>query len=150
MALDKIKDLIKEVIKTGDEDLIELATALLKNTNTETKPDKPRVNTATGNKPAIKSDKYQDFTSEIKTTDNPGRSIPVNQTKRFNTFVDDRTEAIGEEFKTPEIQPTERKREPTKKVDQECKKCGKITKVHPTHKREWFYCEKCLGSMGRL
>lgn len=146
MAVDKIKELLKEVIKTGDQELIELATELLKSSSQNNQEAAIVQSTST----KTSNNKYDDFTSAIKKGESPTRAIPVNETKRFNQFVDDKTEAIGEEFKTPNVQLTERKREPIKKVEQSCKKCGKTTMVHPTHKREWFYCEKCLGSMGRL
>lgn len=71
--------------------------------------------------------------------------IPVTETKRFNSFTDDGTEAQGSEFKTPDIQPTERRRPPVNKVDQKCTKCDKTVKVHPTHARDWFICDKCIG-----
>jgi len=71
--------------------------------------------------------------------------IPVTENKRFNSFTDDGTEAKGAEFKTPDIKPTERRRQPTKMVDQKCTKCQNSVKVHPTHAREWYVCDRCIG-----
>jgi len=141
MDLTKIKALLKEVIKTGDEELIEMVTSLLKNEEQPKEETKPRKTENTN------SD--YGFTSEIRKGNKTG-PVPVNTIKRFNSFVDDGTEAIGEEYKTPKITPTERKREPIKMINQTCKKCSKTVATHPTHKRDWFYCEKCLGLMGRL
>ena len=71
--------------------------------------------------------------------------IPVTENKRFKTFTDDGTEAKGTEFKTPDIKPTERRRQPTKMVEQKCTKCQNSVKVHPTHAREWYVCDRCIG-----
>ena len=71
--------------------------------------------------------------------------IPVTENKRFNSFTDDGTEANGAEFKTPDIKPTERRRQPTKMVEQKCTKCQNSVKVHPTHAREWYVCDRCIG-----
>ena len=71
--------------------------------------------------------------------------VPVTETKRFNSFTDDGTEAQGSEFKTPDIQPTQRRRPPVNKVNQKCTKCDKTVKVHPTHARDWFICDRCIG-----
>jgi hypothetical protein len=71
--------------------------------------------------------------------------VPVTETKRFNSFTDDGTEAQGSEFKTPDIQPTQRRRPPVNKVSQKCTKCDKTVKVHPTHARDWFICDRCIG-----
>lgn len=72
--------------------------------------------------------------------------VPVTETKRFNSFTDDGTEAQGSEFKTPDIQPTQRRRPPVNKVSQKCTKCDKTVKVHPTHARDWFICDRCIGA----
>jgi hypothetical protein len=72
--------------------------------------------------------------------------VPVTETKRFNSFTDDGTEAQGSEFKTPDIQPTQRRRPPVNKVNQKCTKCDKTVKVHPTHARDWFICDRCIGA----
>lgn len=148
--IDKIKELVKEAIKTNDDELISLATDLLKqrqqnNTETEVnkKPKKQKSQT---------TKQTNDYVSSIKTIKQEQTNLnrmPVNTVKRFNTFVDDRTEAIGDEYKTPEIKLTERKREPPKMIEQVCTKCSKICLVKPVHKRDFYICDKCLNSMAR-
>lgn len=85
-----------------------------------------------------------DFTVS-KDKDKVRTKIPVTENKRFNQFTDDGTEAKGAEFSTPDVKPTERRRQPTKMVDQVCTKCQKSVKVHPTHAREWYVCDRCIG-----
>jgi len=85
-----------------------------------------------------------DFTVS-KSKDQVKTKIPVNENKRFNSFTDDGTEAKGNEFKTPNIKPTERRRPPVKEIEQRCTKCQNSVKVHPTHAREWFVCDRCIG-----
>lgn len=77
--------------------------------------------------------------TEIKT------KVPVTENKRFNSFVDDGTEAKGVEFKTPDVKLTERRRPPVKNVVQRCSKCDKKVSVHPRHARDWFICDRCIG-----
>ena len=90
--------------------------------------------------------KDQDLDFTINRSDNEVKTKkPVTETKRFNSFVDDGTEAKGEEFKTPDVRLTERRRPPVKKVSQKCSKCGKSVEVHPTHAREFFVCSSCIG-----
>ena len=78
--------------------------------------------------------------NEVKTR------IPVTENKRFNSFVDDGTESKGEEFKTPDVKPIERRRPPVKNVKQKCSRCEKVVTVHPTHARDWFICDRCIGA----
>tara|TARA_R110000824_G_scaffold124116_1_gene282327 strand:+ start:474 stop:869 length:396 start_codon:yes stop_codon:yes gene_type:complete len=66
--------------------------------------------------------------------------------KMVNTFVDDGTEHKDRQNETPEVEPTERKRGPTNKVEQSCQSCSAKVKVHPLHSREFFVCDKCLRS----
>lgn len=88
----------------------------------------------------------EDFVSSIKTKGKKQTKIPVTETERFNEFVDDGTESRGEEFKTPKVELTARRRPPAEKVNQTCSRCGKSFKVHPTHARDWFICDKCIGA----
>ena len=66
--------------------------------------------------------------------------------KMVNTFVDVGTEHKDRHNETPEVEPTERKRGPTNKVEQSCQSCSAKVKVHPLHSREFFVCDKCLRS----
>lgn len=138
--LDKIKELVKEAIKTNDDELISLATDLLKKKQEETKPIQQQQQS------------NDEFLSPIKTLKkqevNMNRS-PVNMGKRFNSFVDDRTEAVGEEYQTPQVKLTERKRKPAERIDQTCVRCNRTYKVAPVHKRDYFICDKCLTSAAR-
>ena len=76
-------------------------------------------------------------------------STKVEAKQRVNLFSDDGTEHKDELNKTPEITPTERKRQPVKNISQTCSVCSSVAQVHPTHKRENFICDKCLGSRSR-
>ena len=85
-----------------------------------------------------------DFTM---TRDKPKpKSTQIELKKRVNLFTDDGTEHRDEQNKTPEIPLTERKRKPTQMVSQVCQACGASVEVHPTHKRDFFTCDKCLRS----
>lgn len=94
----------------------------------------------------VKSDRDVDLDFRVvKDQDRTKTRMPVTETQRFNSFTDDGTEAKGEEFETPDVQPTERRRPPAQKVKQKCTKCGNEVSVHPTHARDWFTCDKCIG-----
>ena len=85
-----------------------------------------------------------DFTM---TRDKPKpKSTQIELKKRVNLFTDDGTEHRDEQNKTPEIPLTERKRKPTQMVSQVCQACNNSVEVHPTHKRDFFTCDKCLRS----
>ena len=73
-------------------------------------------------------------------------STQVEVKQRVNLFSDDGTEHKDEQNKTPEISLTERKRKPTQMVSQVCQACNNSVEVHPTHKRDFFTCDKCLRS----
>ena len=85
-----------------------------------------------------------DFTM---TRDKPKpRSTQIELKKRVNLFTDDGTEHKDEQNKTPDIPLTERKRKPTQMVSQVCQACNNSVEVHPTHRRDFFTCDKCLRS----
>ena len=73
-------------------------------------------------------------------------STQVEVKQRVNLFTDDGTEHKDEQNKTPEITLTERKRKPTQMVSQVCQACNNSVEVHPTHRRDFFTCDKCLRS----
>ena len=73
-------------------------------------------------------------------------STQVEVRQRVNLFSDDGTEHKDEQNKTPEITLTERKRKPTQMVSQVCQACNNSVEVHPTHRRDFFTCDKCLRS----
>ena len=93
-----------------------------------------------------KADKVvaDDFTM---TRDKPKpSSTQIELKKRVNLFSDDGTEHRDEQNKTPEVAPTERKRKPTQMVSQVCQACNTTVEIHPTHRRDFFTCDKCLRS----
>ena len=114
------------------------------NNSDENKPEQNKKN----NQPAPRRSNQdtEDFTmSIVKDTNEVTKGgTPVNLTKKTNTFVDTGEDAKGEEFKTPEIQLTERKRPSPKKISQLCQRCNKHFDVHQTHAREFFVCDKCI------
>jgi hypothetical protein len=73
-------------------------------------------------------------------------STQIELKKRVNLFSDDGTEHRDEQNKTPEVAPTERKRKPTQMVSQVCQACNTTVEIHPTHRRDFFTCDKCLRS----
>jgi len=136
--LQAAKQLLKSAIETDDAELIEMANTIL------AKIKEPKNKT----KPLTTKD-GEDFLSPIKKSEiedskRNGIRTPVNKMpERKNEFYDDGTEA--KDITTPDFQPTERKRKPYKPVEQTCGRCGKAETVNPTHARENYICDKCLG-----
>lgn len=135
------KKLLKKAIEMQDDELIQLANDMM-GLYTVPEEDKKHKRESDGTKG---KDENFIFTMQSKTENvqsNMG-GVPVNQIKdRTNQFYDDGIEA--KDILTPDIKPTERKRPPFKMVEQKCEKCGKSVKTHPTHKRDYFVCDKCL------
>ena len=93
----------------------------------------------------------QELAASLLAEDKPKEAKPPGSTQvevkqRANLFTDDGTEHKDEQNKTPEIALTERKRKPTQMVSQVCQVCNNSVEVHPTHKRDFFTCDKCLRS----
>ena len=132
---DKIKLLLKKAKETGDMELLDLATDLLSaeaSNNTEEPVSKQ------------KTEPQSEFEFVMKQeADSTVSGAPVNKTPRTNTFFDDGTEA--RDITTPDFKPTERKRRPYKPVEQTCSRCNKSETVNPTHARENYVCNKCMG-----
>jgi len=62
-----------------------------------------------------------------------------------NQFVDDRTEAVGEEFDTPDVSLTPR-RPPVKMVEVICNACGRKEEINPAYKTGSYHrCSRCVG-----
>lgn len=62
-----------------------------------------------------------------------------------NQFVDDRTEAVGEEFDTPDVNLTPR-RPPVKMIEVVCNACGRKEKINPAYKTGSYHrCSRCVG-----
>lgn len=128
------EDLVQKMLELlTPEQKQELAASLLE----QSEPEKVRP-------PETVSRDVDDFTM---TRDKPKTSsAQVEVKQRVNLFTDDGTEHKDEQNKTPEIAPTERKRKPTQMVSQICQSCNASVEVHPTHKRDFFTCDKCLRS----
>ena len=128
------EDLVQKMLQLlTPEQRQELAASLL----TEDKPKEAKPSES------VNRD-VDDFTM---TRDKPKpSSTQVEVKQRVNLFTDDGTEHKDEQNKTPEIPPTERKRKPTQMVSQVCQVCNNSVEVHPTHKRDFFTCDKCLRS----
>lgn len=134
------EDLVQQVLKMmTEEQKAELISKLsktdeLRDVNKikqETKPTKERITS-------------DDFTMTRDKSKPSSTQIEVKQ--RVNLFTDDGTEHKDEQNKTPDISLTERKRKPTQMVSQVCQACNNSVEVHPTHKRDFFTCDKCLRS----
>ena len=130
MSNQQVKDLLKEIMKTKDPELIQMATEMLKTQGDNNKNSSKETQE--------ESEFVMKANDEITTG-----GTPVDKIAKSNTFVDDGTESV--DITTPSFTPTERKRTPYKPIDQTCQKCNKTLKVNPTHKREFFTCDKCLG-----
>ena len=92
------------------------------------------------------SNAIPDFTMNKKEKQSKYRkSKSILDDKRYNAFVDDKTEAMGPEFKTPTFTPTQRRPPVDKqKVDQVCEICGNRDRVLPIYSREFYRCDACL------
>lgn len=68
-------------------------------------------------------------------------SIQVGQ----NMFVDDGSEAKGEEFNTPDV-PLTTRRPPVKMVEVTCSACGEKEMINPAYKTGAYHrCGRCVG-----
>lgn len=126
---DKIKKLISKAKESGDVDLLELAMDLLDEIPA------PEVD-----KSELPS-KFSEFSmNKINNVSQPVVTPPG----RVNKFVDTGTEHKDAINETPEITKTERSRPKFSKTAQTCTRCNKEVEVHPSFKREFFVCDKCL------
>ena len=130
MSNQQIKDLLKEIMKTKDPELIQMATEMLKtegNNNKNSSKD---------------TQEGSEFVMKLANEPSSVGGTPVNTTPRSNSFVDDGTESV--DITTPSFTPTERKRTPYKPIEQTCVRCNRSEMVNPTHARENYNCSKCL------
>lgn len=86
------------------------------------------------------------FTTSIKTdpTDGKAFGVPVTEMPRFNTFKDDGSDHKNKDNTTPDIELTERKRLPFKKITQTCTRCKGSVETHPQFYRDFYICDRCL------
>jgi len=145
------KNLLKKAIKTDDEELVILATDLLENAESIIDPI-PVEDTHEDSKAPPKElsqarDRMVDADDFTMQQNKPeGASTQVEVKQRINLFTDDGKEHKDSQNETPQVEPTERKRKATSKIQQVCGRCSAKVEVHPTHKREFFVCDKCLRS----
>lgn len=128
------------------EQKMALIQSLTEGMEVETEPQQEPVVKEKPKRPPVQNGRDADLDFRVvKDQDRTRARMPVTENQRFNSFTDDGTEAKGTEFETPDVQRTERRRPPAQKVKQKCTKCGSETSVHPTHARDWFTCDKCIG-----
>lgn len=141
--IESAKKLLKKAIDLNDPELISMANMILDNLNANKNIENTQSE-AMEIKGTGKNNNDYIFTMSSDSTSKKGGGTPVNDIKkRVNKYVDDGIEA--KDIVTPSIQPTQRKRPAFKMIDQTCEKCGKTVATHPTHKRDFFVCDKCLG-----
>ena len=136
--IDEAKKLLKRAIEINDAELISIANKLL-----EEAPSSPDVATRLVNR------NDDSFLSPIMNEDKPNnKTVPVNEVgKRVNQFHDDGSDA--KDINTPDFEPTARQREPFQQVELKCQQCGQMTSINPTHRREYYVCDKCIRSKMR-
>jgi len=133
---DKIKKLLKKAKEEGDIDMIELAMELL---------DEIPVETATMSDTEVDRSKLPSKFSEFAMNNvSNSRQPVVTPPGRVNKFVDNGTEHKDKINETPNITRTERTRPKFSKVVQVCTRCNKEVEIHPSFKRDFFVCDKCL------
>ena len=136
--IDEAKKLLKRAIEINDAELISIANKLL-----EEEPSSPDVATRLVNR------NDDSFLSPIMNEDKPNnKTVPVNEVgTRVNQFHDAGSDA--KDINTPDFEPTARQREPFQQVELKCQQCGQMTSINPTHRREYYVCDKCIRSKMR-
>ena len=146
-------ELIKNGILENDFEKVIQGYALL--TGEEVRPKEKTESAGATNAESTSSDKMSEqmsVRSEIEDFTMKRDSLPAGQYGRKeaiqvgeNQFVDDRTEAVGEEFDTPDINLTPR-RPPVKMIEVVCNACGRKEKINPAYKTGNYHrCSRCVG-----
>ena len=146
-------ELIKNGILENDFEKVIQAYALL--TGDEVRRKEITESAGATNAESTSSDKMSEqmsVRSEIEDFTMKRDSLPAGQYGRKeaiqvgeNQFVDDRTEAVGEEFDTPDINLTPR-RPPVKMIEVVCNACGRKEKINPAYKTGSYHrCSRCVG-----
>ena len=146
-------ELIKNGILENDFEKVIQGYALL--TGEEVRPKEKTESAGATNAESTSSDKMSaqmSVRSEIEDFTMKRDSLPAGQYGRKeaiqvgeNQFVDDRTEAVGEEFDTPDINLTPR-RPPVKMIEVVCNACGRKEKINPAYKTGSYHrCSRCVG-----
>ena len=139
------KKLLLKAMEIGDEELITMANELLEMDKDKTEEKATATKEKTRLRPTTmnQAEDSEFIFTRSKSVESSSRSTPVNEVKnRINTFTDDGTEA--KDVETPQVDLTERKRKPFKMIKQTCKKCNETFETHPTHKREFYVCDRCI------
>jgi len=86
------------------------------------------------------------FTTSIKKDKQKGETfgVPVTEMPRFNKFEDDGSDHKDKQNATPDVELTERRRPPFKKIQQTCTRCDNTVETHPQFHREFYICDRCL------
>ena len=146
-------ELIKNGILENDFEKVIQGYALL--TGEEVRPKEKTESAGATNAESTSSDKMSEqmsVRSEIEDFTMKRDSLPAGQYGRKeaiqvgeNQFVDDRTEAVGEEFDTPAITLTPRS-PPVKMIEVVCNACGRKEKINPAYKTGSYHrCSRCVG-----
>ena len=146
-------ELIKNGILENDFEKVIQGYALL--TGEEVRPKEKTESAGATNAESTSSDKVSEqmpVRSEVEDFTMKRDSLPAGQYGRKeaiqvgeNQFVDDRTEAVGEEFNTPDVNLTPR-RPPVKMIEVVCNACGRKEKINPAYKTGSYHrCSRCVG-----
>jgi hypothetical protein len=140
MASEELRNLMDQVMKTNDPELMKMLTQLLQ----QQAPEGSTGNAAPTQEEIKKAQtQYPEFVMNSDKEDKVG-GVPVNRMPRSNSFKDTGADHKDEPNQTPTIKPVERRRPKFTKVEQTCSRCSKSVKVHPQHAREFYVCDKCL------
>jgi len=146
-------ELIKNGILENDFEKVIQGYSLL--TGEEIRPEKAAGATTATSSSSTEPDKVSEqmpVRSEIEDFTMKRESLPAGQYGRKesiqvgeNQFVDDRSEAVGEEFDTPDVRLTPR-RPPVKMVEVTCNTCGRKEEINPAYKTGSYHrCSRCVG-----
>ena len=146
-------ELIKNGILENDFEKVIQGYSLL--TGEEIRPKEATGTTTATSSGSTEPDKMPEqmpVRSEIEDFTMKRESLPAGQYGRKesiqvgeNQFVDDRSEAVGEEFDTPDVRLTPR-RPPVKMVEVTCNMCGRKEKINPAYKTGSYHrCSRCVG-----
>ena len=146
-------ELIKNGILENDFEKVIQGYSLL--TGEEIRPEEATETTTATSSGSTEPDKMPEqmpVRSEIEDFTMKRESLPAGQYGRKesiqvgeNQFVDDRSEAVGEEFDTPDVRLTPR-RPPVKMVEVTCNMCGRKEEINPAYKTGSYHrCSRCVG-----
>ena len=143
--IEQAKKIIAKGKLLNDPELVSMGLEMLEGYNEQ------QIQTnAIESKPAVETSK-SNITDQFRVNHNGvldkkyGKKVSIATEKRINTFVDDGSEFKSEQYKTPEVNPTPRRKPISElKVSQTCEICGKKENVLPEFAREYYRCEPCF------